>query len=1338
VGPAPAAPRPAGASHRFVYAPPEARIVVGRGVVDADADGPMLEAPLGCGVVIVDDAGRAMPLGAIGRVALAADACVADDAFTMPGVPGRWVRTGERGRWRGARLALCGPRDETLWWQGARLDLDRLAGALARDPAVADAAIVARPSAHAHEPVIHLVARRPLARAALLDAARRRLGAQGRWPHAHVLDRLPRDAAGRLDRDALAQLPVLDDAVAARWQAALESAPGVRRARVLLRPRPPEKRVLHVRALLEDAIAPPDDAMPSDDAAPSDDARAHEARPPAEISGGPLALPDDAPRTLGAALLATAARHPTHGIRCIQDDDRAVHIAYPALVDRARRTLAGLRAAGVAPGDRVILQCDELAAHFVGFWACVLGGMVPLTVAIAPRYDEASAVVQKLWNVWTLLRGPWILHGDALGDALAGVPARMAGPDGAPHPWRLLRAAALAAHPPADALHDAAPSDVAFLQLSSGSTGVPKCIQLTHDGILHHVHGAARANGYAASDRTHSWLPLDHVVPTLTCHLKDVVIGCEQIHVQPARILAAPLRWLDDLAHHRVTHTWSPNFGFKRVTDALADAPERHWDLGALRKAMNAGEQVTEPVVRDWLAALAPFGVEAGVMQPAYGMAEVCTAITYGNDVTLAEQVHRVAKDSLGGRLRFAPSDAPASSALQTFVDAGAPIPGVALRIVDGAGERVETGVIGRVQARGAVVTPGYLANDDANRAAFVGDGWFDTGDLGFLWRGRLTITGRAKEIIIIRGANFYGYEIEDGVAAVDGVAPTWVGAVAVDDPATGSETLAVFFVPDGQLAADAPQDRTDDLGDDEIDLALVQRVRAAVARGFGVSPGRVVPLRSAQFPKTTSGKIQRARLRRDLDAGRFDALLARLDVLLANENTLPAWFYRPLWTPCARPVGGVRRPGHVLLIDGAPDAHAASDLAARVAEALAATGARVVARRAPDPADDDGAGRAEAWDALFDALEADAQASNNADALPIAGVVYLGPTAAPGDDAGSPAATYAGLTAVLGLLQASARRGDRWADARLLHVTAAGADLGDAAAAHALDPARAAAAALLGAAAEELPAREVHHLDLDPAAPGAYARQIVAEWTAPSGALEIAYRDGRRWTRRLAPLDFAAPDAADAPDADASPLLRPGGRYVVTGGLGGIGRQLARWLLDHDADAKLLLVGRTPLDALDADVHRDLARLRRRGAVDIAAVDLTDADALRAVIDVQRARWEAPPDAVFHLAGVFAAAPLVDLAPDDLRRGLRARVEGTRALRAALGPSCPLVVFGSINACFAGAAAGVYGVGNRYLEAFVAAERRRGARSVFHGWSLWNETGMTRGYALKEAGRAQ
>eukprot|EP00435_Cladocopium_sp_Y103_P073523 s165_g44.t1 len=390
----------------------------------------------------------------------------------------------------------------------------------------------------------------------------------------------------------------------------------------------------------------------------------------------------------------------------------------------------------------------------------------------------------------------------------------------------------------------AAPSDVAFCQLSSGSTGVPKCIQIAHGGVVAHIRGEAQFCGYDSADVHVNFLPLDHVVPILTVHCCDVYHGCEEVQAEVAYVLAEPLRWLRLVDEHRATRTWAPNFAFKLVADALLK-DESHFDLSCCKFWMNAGEQVTIPVCEAFLEQTKRFGVARHTMQPSFGMAEACTCMTYNNQF-------EVAAASRLGR--------------SAFVNLGPPVPGIAIRIASDENETLPEEEVGRFQIRGPVITPGYLNNEEANREAFMEDDWFNTGDIGFIKDGQLYLTGREKEMIIIRGANFYCYEVEDVVNSLEQVLPTFTAAVSVHDPTSGTEGLAIFFVPRRPQQLDGLEE-------------AAKEIRLKLVRHMGLAPGLVIPLEQEEFPKTTSGKIQRSQLKKALQKGAFETRVLKVGI---------------------------------------------------------------------------------------------------------------------------------------------------------------------------------------------------------------------------------------------------------------------------------------------------------------------------------------------------------------------------------------------------------------------------------------------------------------------------
>ena len=487
--------------------------------------------------------------------------------------------------------------------------------------------------------------------------------------------------------------------------------------------------------------------------------------------GPPLPSPEEGGppvhATMNDALKHAAVRGFAAGVITFVNGDEVTVETYAELLASGRKALGALSKLGCKHGQPLVLQISDRRLHFHVLWGCVLGGIPPVTVAVPPKYDPNDAVVLKLNGVIAQLDARDVMGSSRNVDALKLVlPAGVRAHDVAKLDWDVSDRDIVE--------HAVTPNDVLFYQLTSGSTGIPKCIPERHCAVISHIRHSTVHCDYRPEDVTLNWLPFDHVVPMLTFHLKDVYLGCSAVQVPTERVIANPLLWMCLVERYRVTHSWAPNFGFKLVAGAIEKAMDTEGrafthDVSSLKLLMNAGEQVVAEVCDAFLSAT---GLPQRVMQPAFGMAEVCTCMTYNNDYGAASNV-RVTKSSVQAnelRVVRAGEGVPAGETL-TFMDLGPPSPGVEIRICqqeDGTTTLRERQV-GRFQIRGPSVMEGYHNNPKANAESFVGDGWFDSGDLGFIHDGRLFLTGRAKEMIIIRGANYYCYEIEDIVMQLPG-----------------------------------------------------------------------------------------------------------------------------------------------------------------------------------------------------------------------------------------------------------------------------------------------------------------------------------------------------------------------------------------------------------------------------------------------------------------------------------------------------------------------------------------------------------------------------------------
>lgn len=538
------------------------------------------------------------------------------------------------------------------------------------------------------------------------------------------------------------------------------------------------------------------------------------------LDGGPVVTPD-VPH-LGEALVHAARAGSAEGICFIRPDGSESRMTYRELLDAASRMLAGIRAAGVAPGETVVLQVADDPELLVAFWACVLGGFVPMPVNAGATADQREAAPGLLERVWNGYGKPWVITGaeQPLSREVLADPA-----------WRtawLGDTRRLLAHSPDHRRHRAEPGDPAMYLLTSGSTGVPKAVVLTHGNVLSRTAATARVNRLGGRNRTFNWMPLDHVGGLVMFHVRDVYLGCHQVHARIEWVLEDPLRWIAAMDRHRADTTWAPNFAFGLINDQADRLKEQSWDLSRLRYIMNGGEAIRNGVVRRFLELLAPFGLPADAMYPGWGMSETSAGVV---------------------DCRFSAGD----GGDERYVPVGRPQPGTSVRVVDEHNALVPPGAIGNLQVSGAPVTGGYYRNPEQNRQSFTADGWFKSGDLAYIQDGILTVTGRADDVIQLGGVTYHGHEIEARVEELPFVEPSYTVACLVTGEDGETEELAVFFHPrDGMPASEAER-----------------LIRGRVADAFGVGVTYVVPVNREDVPKTGIGKLRRAHLRERFEAAR-------------------------------------------------------------------------------------------------------------------------------------------------------------------------------------------------------------------------------------------------------------------------------------------------------------------------------------------------------------------------------------------------------------------------------------------------------------------------------------
>ena len=517
-----------------------------------------------------------------------------------------------------------------------------------------------------------------------------------------------------------------------------------------------------------------------------------------------------------------------------------VRTTWAEVHEQARRVAGGLTSDGFRPGGAVgvLAAAPALIAPTVqAVW--LAGGSVTMLHQPTPRTDLAEWASDTL-TVLRMIGADLVLLGDPF-DQLA--PVLEENGIG----YRMI-----------NDLFDAEPlgeavtvreDELALMQLTSGSTAEPKAVKITHRNLFSNLSAMAERAGLDPDgDTMVSWLPLFHDMGMVGFLTVPMTFGIELVKVTPVEFLGGPLLWPDLISRYRGTVTAAPNFAYAIAGKRLArvGGDDAAYDLSSLRIALNGAEPIDPEAVRTFTDAGAPFGLDPGAMFPAYGLAEATLAVSFA---PLGEGmvVDVIDPDALEADNRAVPvtEDDPrrGTDKVRAFAVLGRPLRDLEAQIVAEDGTVLGEREVGEIRLRGDAVTPGYLTVDgplDTQDA----DGWFATGDLGYLVDGQIVICGRRKDVIIMGGRNIYPTDVERAAQAVSGVRAGNAIAVRID---AGTRRERYAIVLESTLA-----------GTDE-ERTLAKEVTARVTDAVGVRPFSVLVLSPGSLPKTPSGKVKRA-----------------------------------------------------------------------------------------------------------------------------------------------------------------------------------------------------------------------------------------------------------------------------------------------------------------------------------------------------------------------------------------------------------------------------------------------------------------------------------------------
>jgi fatty-acyl-CoA synthase len=574
-----------------------------------------------------------------------------------------------------------------------------------------------------------------------------------------------------------------------------------------------------------------------------------------------------------------ALAHDTaRGFVFVRPDGSERLVTFHDIHDEAHRRGAHLAARGLRKGDRLALVIPDGDEFVLSFLGALFAGVVP--VPIYPQlsfkniesYHDSVAHLARASGASMLLTTtatrPYVERLLDRGEPLDPRQARV----------QTLRSITtideIAGPAPRDLEVDVTPDDLAFLQFTSGSTSRPKGVMVTHNNLAENseafmIHGLAKDH---TVDKGVSWLPLFHDMGLIGFVVGPLFTNIPCVFIPTASFVRSPRVWLEKIHQHRGTITYAPNFAYALVAKRLKDRDVAGLDLSCLRIAGCGAEPIQAKSLRDFAERLAPAGFDARAYLPSYGMAEATLAITF---VPLRDGLRTDAIDprALENGSAAAKSDGQEPSAAkppeQEIVDCGRTFPEHEIAVVDDQGRRLGERQVGEIVARGPSITKGYYQEPELTAAAFkplasdpAGPTWLHTGDLGYIADGHLYVCGRLKDMIIIRGRNYYPTDIEWAVGELPGVRRGNV--VAFGKQVDGEEQLVV--------CAEGMQSEA---------AALRDAIAACVSERFGLTAQEIEIVPQGTLPRTSSGKAQRRKTKQLY----LEGTLARARVVQGTEG---------------------------------------------------------------------------------------------------------------------------------------------------------------------------------------------------------------------------------------------------------------------------------------------------------------------------------------------------------------------------------------------------------------------------------------------------------------------
>ena len=547
------------------------------------------------------------------------------------------------------------------------------------------------------------------------------------------------------------------------------------------------------------------------------------------------------------------------GIFVIDIDRNENFISYKKLYDKSLILLHKLQLKNLKKDDKVILQMNGIEEYLYGFWACILGGMIPVPIPVIKRSEDIS----KLFKIMEVLHNTHILTNYNLFDILNDSVCE----DGIKDNYNLneiiIDYNKLSDEPIVGTIAEKEENEIAIIQFSSGTTGIPKGVMCTNKGLITNIGDIISSYEITNEKSMGTWMPITHNSGLILFHMAPMFSSCNQYLMEPLTFTQDPTIWLDVIHKYKVNITFSPNFGFQVLLDNLTEDKLKEWDLSSIDVIVNAAEPISNELCIRFIDILKKYGIKNDVIYPCYGLTEACLLVSCSskvkaitvdrNKIGIGKVIKEVSYDDKDGN---------------TFVAVGSAVGNFNIRICDSLNNSLNEKTIGKVQIKGISNTPGYYNKPELTKELITEDGWMNTGDIGFLYDNQLVVIGRTKDIIFINGQNFYSQDLENIMSKA--LKSEQVRCIACGIHNDKQETEECIIFVNGITSSN--------------EFSSVKKiVLKEISRKLGIGIRLIIPVNN--IPTTSSGKVQRFKMVQNYIEGVYDKLIEEFSPKINEDN---------------------------------------------------------------------------------------------------------------------------------------------------------------------------------------------------------------------------------------------------------------------------------------------------------------------------------------------------------------------------------------------------------------------------------------------------------------------